>query len=465
MGNHMNERFANEKIPKLIFSLATPAIVAQLINALYNVVDRMFIGRIPETGTLALTGIGIVFPIMMIIQSFSALIGFGAAPLASIKMGEGKNKKAEELLGSCLFMLLIASAVLTITFLIFKSPLLVLFGASPDTLPFAEDYMGIYLIGSVPVLISLGLNQFIAAQGFAKTAMITICIGAAVNIILDPIFIFGMNMGVKGAALATVISQTISAVWVIWFLTSKRAHLRLRFEHIRINFKIAGGVLALGLSPFIMQSTESLIQIVFNTSIGNYGGDLYVAAMGIMSVLMQLFTLLLNSFAQGAQPIIGYNYGAGDHERVKSTIKYSSVFCGIFGLIIWSVFTFLPQLPIMIFTNDPELITLTMELMKIFFLGTIIYGIQLAFQQVFIALGQAKVSIFIAVLRKIILLIPLVYILPMVISSKTSAVIIAEPIADFCSVLTCCILFGFKIKHLLKGSVKKTIISSKMSVK
>lgn len=456
MGNIMNDRFANEKIPKLIISLATPAIVAQLINALYNVVDRMFIGRMPETGTDALTGIGIVFPIIMIIASFAALIGFGGAPLASIKMGKGEHKKAEEMLGSCFLMLLIVSVVLTTTIFIFKSQLLTLFGASSDTLPFADDYMGIYLIGTVSVLISLGLNQFIAAQGFAKTAMLTICIGAAINIILDPIFIFGMNMGVKGAALATVISQTISAVWVIWFLTSKRAHLRLRIEHIRINFKVVVGVLTLGLSPFIMQSTESLVQIVFNTSLAKYGGDLYVAAMGIMSVIMQMFTLLLNSFAQGVQPIIGYNYGAGNLNRVKSAIKYCSVFCGIFGLAMWSVTIFLPQLPIFIFTNDPELIALTAKLMKIFFLGTCIYGIQLAFQQVFIALGQAKVSIFIAVLRKIILLIPLVYLLPKVISSKTHAVIIAEPIADFCAVITCCVLFGLTIKKILKVPVKKT---------
>jgi len=453
----MNNRFANEKIPKLILSLAAPAVVAQLINALYNVVDRMFIGRMPGTGTLALTSIGIVFPIIMMIGSFSALIGFGGAPLASIKMGEGKHDKAEELLGSCFSMLLIASVGLTITLLFLKSQILTLFGASPDTLPFADDYLTICLIGTGPVLISLGLNQFIAAQGFAKTAMLTICVGAAINIILDPIFIFGLNMGVQGAALATVISQTFSAAWVLRFLISKKSNLRLRIKHMRLRTKIAGSVLALGLSPFIMQSTESLVQIVFNTSLAKYGGDLYIGAMGIMSSLMQIFTLLLTSFAQGAQPIIGYNYGSGDLKRVKTTIVFCSIFCGVFGLAMWSIAIFLPELPIMIFTNNPELIALTAKLMKVFFLGTCIYGLQLAFQQVFIALGQAKVSIFIAVLRKIILLIPLVYLLPMFFTSKTDAVILAEPIADFCAVLTCCVLFGMKVKQLLNRPLNTKI--------
>lgn len=447
----MNHRFANERIPKLILSLATPAIIAQVINALYNVVDRMFIGRMPDTGTLALTGVGVAFPIIMAISAFAALIGFGGAPLASIKMGEGEHKKAEELLGSCFVMLLIAAAGLTIAFLLFQSRLLALFGASADTLPFAEDYMGIYLIGTIAVLLSLGLNQFIAAQGFAKTAMMTICVGAAANIILDPIFIFGMDMGVKGAALATVISQSISAVWVLRFLTSRRTPLRLRIQNMRIDLNIVGSVLALGLSPFIMQSTESLIQIVFNTSLARYGNDLYVAAMGIMSSLMQIFTLLLQSFAQGAQPIIGYNYGSGDFVRVKATIVYCTIFCSIFGLVLWGIAIFLPELPILIFTNNPVLIALTVKLMKIFFLGTCIYGVQLAFQQIFIALGQAKVSIFIAILRKIILLIPLVYLLPTFIAPKTNAVIIAEPIADVCAALTCCALFGLTIKRLLKA--------------
>lgn len=454
MKNDMNSRFAQESIPKLILSLAIPAIAAQIINALYNVIDRMFIGRLPEIGTLALTGLGVAFPIIMVISAFAALVGFGGAPLASIRLGEGKREKAEELLGSCFLMLVILSVILTTFFMIYKSEILVLFGASLNTLPFAEDYLGIYVIGTFSVLISLGLNQFIAAQGFAKTAMITVCVGAVINTILDPIFIFGMDMGVKGAAYATIISQTMSAIYVLWFLTSDRSYVRLRLKNIRIDLKVVGGVLALGLSPFIMQSTESLIQIVFNVSLANYGGDLYVGAIGIMSSLMQLFSLPLSSFAQGAQPIIGYNYGSGDYIRVKATIKYCVTSCAILGLLMWSVFIFLPQFPIMIFTNQPDLMALTMKLMKIFFLGTCIYGIQLALQQVFIALGQSKVSIFIAILRKIILLIPLVFLLPTFITPKAEAVIIAEPIADTLAALTCCVLFMLKIKQLLKEKRK-----------
>jgi putative MATE family efflux protein len=449
MSSEQNERFAKESMPKLILILATPAITAQLINAMYSIVDRMFVGRMEGNGTLALSAIGISFPIIMIISAFAALIGFGGAPLASIKMGEGKHKKAEEILGNCFSLLLIVSVCITVFFLIFKSPLLILFGASPNTLPLAEDFLGIYIMGTVVGLLSLGLNPFIAAQGYAKTAMFTICIGAAVNIILDAIFIFGMGMGIKGAALATVIAQTISAIWAMRFLTSKRSHLRLKITNMRINLKVITSVLALGISPFIMQSTESLIQIVFITSLAKFGGDMYVAAMGIMGTLMQIFSLLLSSFAQGVQPIIGYNYGAGNYARVKSAMIYCAIFCATFGLVMWGIAVFVPQISIMMFTNNSELIALTVRLMKIFFLGTCIYGIQLAVQQFFIALGQAKVSIFIAILRKIILLIPLVFLLPIFISPKTDAVIIAEPISDIIAAITCIVLFGFTIRHLL----------------
>lgn len=454
MKSKMNTRFATEPIPQLIFTLAAPAMVAQLINAFFNIVDRMFVGRIPETGTLALTGLGVAFPITMIISAFALLIGYGGAPLASIKMGAGQEAEAEQLLGNCFTMLLIASVLLTAVFLIFNKPLLLLFGASTDTLPFAHDFLWIYLLGTVAVLLTLGLNPFIAVQGFAKTAMMTICISTVVNIVLDPIFIFTFNMGVKGAALATIISQFVSAGWILMFLTSTRSFLRLRLKHIRIKRTIAVGIISLGLSPFIMQSTESLILIVFNTSLAKFGGDLYVAAMGIMGTLMQIFTLLLQSFAQGAQPIIGYNFGSGDYNRVKTTIYYCSSFCAILGLSMWSVSILMPKLPVLIFTNNQELITLTARLMKIFFLGTCIYGIQLAFQQIFIALGQAKVSIFIAVLRKLLLLIPLVYLLPMFTTPKTLGVILAEPVADFCAVFTCCVLFVLKFRRLLQDKGK-----------
>ena len=445
----MDARFAHESIPKLILSLSAPAIAAQLINALYNMVDRMYISRMPGDGTIALTGVGVTFPIIIIVSAFAALIGFGGAPLASIKMGEGNKDKAEEMMGNCFFMLCLAAVVLTGVLLVVKDPLLILFGASPDTLPYASSYLGIYLIGTISVQIALGMNQFISAQGFANTSMATVCIGAALNIILDPIFIFVFGMGVRGAALATILSQTVSAIWVIRFITSKRSNLRLKTKYLRINPQIAGSAIALGMSPFIMQSTESLIQIAFNKSLAAYGGDLYVGAMVIMSSIMQFFMMPVQGFAQGTQPIISYNYGSGDHERVKSAIKFMTIFCVGFSVVLWTVCIFFPQWPIAIFTGEPELAALTASCMRIFFLGMLIFGFQLAFQQVFIALGQAKVSIFIAVLRKLILLIPLVLLLPQFIEPKTLGVIIAEPVSDILAACTCIVLFIAKYHQLL----------------
>lgn len=449
MKKDMDQRFATDSIPKLILSLSAPAIAAQLINALYNVVDRMYISRIPVTGTLALTGVGLSFPIIMIISACAALVGFGGAPLASIKMGEGNREKAEEIMGNCFFMLLCVAVVLTTVLLAFKDPMLRLFGASADTLPYASQYLGIYVIGTLSVQISLGMNQFISTQGFAKTAMGTVCLGAALNIILDPIFIFALDMGVRGAALATILSQTVSAIWVVVFVTSKRSILRLRARNMRVNPKTAAAVLALGLSPFIMQSTESLVQIAFNTSLQKYGGDLYVGAMVILSSVMQFFMMPIQGLAQGSQPILSYNYGARNFSRVKTCIKYMTTFCAGFGLLLWSITSFFPRLPISIFSSDPQVIELTASLMPIFFFGTLIFGFQMAFQQVFIALGQAKVSIFVAALRKLILLIPLVLILPRFIAPQTTAVILAEPIADIAAALTCCVLFALKYRQLL----------------
>lgn len=365
----MDERFAHEKIPRLILSLATPTIIAQLINALYNVVDRMYISRIPEIGTLALTGVGLTFPIIMVVSAFAALVGFGGAPLASIKMGEGKKEDANRLLGTCFTMLVGVALVLTVSLLLAKVPLLKLFGASEQTLPYANDYLAIYLLGTISVQLSLGMNQFISAQGFAKTAMGTVFMGAACNIILDPIFIFGLNMGVRGAALATILSQTVSAVWVVFFITSKRGTLQLKPKYLTVNPKLAGAALALGVSPFIMQATESLVQIAFNSSLARHGGDMYVGAMVILSSVMQFLMMPLQGFSQGAQPIIGYNYGAGNYERVKATIKFSTIFCVGFALLMWSITTFFPRVPIRIFSDSPELIELTASIMPMFFWG------------------------------------------------------------------------------------------------
>lgn len=449
MAQNMDERFARENIPKLILSLAAPAIVAQLVNALYNVVDRMYIGRMPEVGTMALTGLGIAFPIIMVISAFAALIGYGGAPLSSIRLGEGRKDKAEELLGSCFSTLVLLAVVLTVALLPLRDTLLRAFGASEQTLPFASAYLGVYLFGTISVQISLGMNQFISAQGFAKTAMLTVFMGAGLNIVLDPVFIFALDMGVRGAALATVISQTASAIWVLWFLVSGKGMLRLRRQYLRIRPKVVLSAVALGVSPFIMQSTESLVQIVFNTTLARYGGDQYVGAMVIIVSIMQFMLLPLQGFAQGAQPIIGYNYGAGDYGRVKTAIKYSTVFCVGAGLLLWSVTEFLPWLPVRIFTDDPAVVQLTASIMPMFFMGMVIFGFQMAFQQVFISLGEAKASVFIACLRKLILLIPLTMILPRFVAPPAMGVFLAEPIADATAALTCCALFAYKYRVLL----------------
>jgi len=449
MNQNMDYRFSHERMPKLIVSLAAPAIAAQIINALYNIVDRMYIGQMPGDGTLALTGVGITFPIIMMVSAFSALIGFGGAPLSSIKLGEGDREGAERILGFCFSMLIGCALVLTVLLLPAQNYLLPLFGASPDTMPYASSYLQIYLTGTISVQLALGMNQFVSAQGFAKTAMFTVCIGAALNILLDPILIFGFGLGVRGAAWATVISQTVSAVWVLSFFFVGRSNLRLRVKNMKFEWKIACNVLGLGMSPFIMQSTTSLVQVAFNSSLAYYGGDLYVGAMVILNSVMQFALMPAMGVAQGAQPIIGYNYGSGDHDRVRSAIRYSTFFCVLFSGVVWTLTVFFPTIPVRMFTSNPELIGLTAQTMRVFFLGILIFGFQIAFQQAFVALGQAKVSIFIAALRKLILLIPLILFLPKLLPSPVWGVIIAEPVADTIAAVTCIILFRLRIRALL----------------
>ncbi len=316
-------------------------------------------------------------------------------------------------------------------------------------MPYASSYLQIYLTGTISVQLALGMNQFVSAQGFAKTAMFTVCIGAALNILLDPILIFGFGLGVRGAAWATVISQTVSAVWVLSFFFLGRSNLRLRVKNMKFEWKIACNVLGLGMSPFIMQSTTSLVQVAFNSSLAYYGGDLYVGAMVILNSVMQFALMPAMGVAQGAQPIIGYNYGSGDHDRVRSAIRYSTFFCVLFSGVVWTLTVFFPTIPVRMFTSNPELIGLTAQTMRVFFLGILIFGFQIAFQQAFVALGQAKVSIFIAALRKLILLIPLILFLPKLLPSPVWGVIIAEPVADTIAAVTCIILFRLRIRALL----------------
>lgn len=428
----------NDSVGKLMLRLSLPAIAAQVVNMLYNMVDRVYIGHIPNIGAAALTGVGVSFPILILIAAFSALIGLGGAPRASIEMGRGNRENAEKILGNCFIMLLMCAAVLTVVFFFFSRPLLLLFGASDITLPYGLSYLHIYVLGTVFVLISVGLNAFISAQGAAAVAMKTTLIGAVLNIILDPLFIFTFGMGVQGAAVATVISQAVSAVWVLRFLFGEKTALRLRRENFKLQRKVLMPVLVLGLSPFIMQSTESLLNICFNSSLQHFGGDTAVGAMSILSTLMQMVCLPLQGLTIGAQPIISYNYGAQKYDRVRKALRMLLVSSIIFTTACWACMQLFPSVFVGIFTNDQILTKTTIWASHIYLAALFMVGIQMSCQQSFLALGQAKQSLLLALLRKIILLIPFIYILPHFFTDKVFAVFLAEPVSD---TLAACITF------------------------
>lgn len=430
-----------DRIGGLLFKLALPAILAQVINLLYNLVDRMYIGHIAKVGSVALTGLGVTMPFIMCVSAFAALVSMGGAPRASIMMGRGNQEEAERILGNCTSMLVIVAVIVTVISQIWGTDILMLFGASESTLPYAWAYMQIYSIGTIFVQLALGLNAFINAQGFAKTGMLTVVIGAACNIILDPIFIFGLHMGVRGAALATIISQGISCVWIVRFLLGRQTTLRIRKENLRIRPKTVGPCIALGVAPFIMQFTESVLNICFNTSLLKYGGDVAVGAMTILSSVMQMSMLPIQGLTQGAQPIIGFNYGAKKMDRVKKTFRLLLLSCVTFTAVIWLICMLLPQAFILIFTDQAELIAFTKWAMRIYMAVSLIFGVQISCQQTFIALGNAKTSVFLALLRKVLLLIPLIYILPAFMEDKLMAVFLAEPVADVIAVTTTSILF------------------------
>lgn len=427
-------------VGKLLVSLALPAIVAQLVNVLYNIVDRIFIGRMAN-GEVAMAGVGVAFPIIMIISAFSALIGMGGAPLAAIKMGGKDDDGAERIISNSFSTLIIIGLICTIGFLIFREDLLWAFGASESTIGYAVDYLTIYLIGTVFVQIALGMNPFINTQGFAKIGMITVVIGAVINIVLDPIFIFGLNLGVSGAALATILSQFVSAIWVLTFLFGKKSILKIRINYLVPKLKVLLPIVALGVSPFIMQSTESLVLISMNNKLQLYGGDLAVGAMTIMSSIMQIVTLPLLGLSQGAQPIISYNFGAKNIERVKRTFKLLLTSCLIYTFVMWASLMIFPEIFVGIFNNKKELVEITSWSMRIFFGGIFIFGAQIACQQTFLALGQAKISLIMALLRKVVLLVPLIFILPMFFGDKLKAVLFAEPISDIIAALTTITVF------------------------
>lgn len=439
-----------EPIGKLLFKLAVPTVVAQLINMLYNIVDRIYIGHMPGDGSLALTGVGVCMPIIMIISAFAALISSGGAPRASIYMGKGDNESAEKILGGCFTLQLIISVVLTIVLLIWNEDLLLMFGASENTIGYATDYMNIYAVGTIFVQLTLGMGAFITAQGFANVGMMTVIIGAVSNIILDPIFIFGCEMGVKGAALATVISQAVSCLWVLVFLFGKKTNLKLKRRNMKIDGKLVFPCVALGLSAFIMQSSESVISVCFNSSLLKYGGDIAVGAMTILTSVMQFAMLPMQGIAQGAQPISSYNYGAKNAGRVKKTFKLLLTTCLIYSFAIWAIIMVFPATFAGIFTSDAALIEFTAKALRIYCAVLCIFGIQIACQMTFVSTGNAPCSIIVAIVRKFILLLPLIYLMPQLISDKSMGVYMAEPVADVIAVSFTAILFAVQFKKSLK---------------
>lgn len=445
------EELGTEPVGRLLFRLSAPAIAAQIINLLYNLVDRIYIGHIAGVGQLALTGVGVCLPLIMIISAFASLAGMGSAPRASIFLGKGDQENAERTLGNSVTMLVLIAAVLTVLFQLFADDWLMLFGASENTISYASDYMQIYSLGTLFVQLTLGLNVFITAQGFARTSMLTVMIGAVTNIVLDPVLIFGLDMGVSGAALATIISQAISMIWILRFLTGKKTALRIRKKNLKLSAEIILPSLALGLSPFIMASTESLLSVCFNSSLLKYGGDVAVGAMTICSSIMQFCLLPIQGLTQGAQPIISYNYGAQNLSRVRGAFRYLLISCVTYSMTLWALVMAVPQVFIQLFNNDPELVAFGAPALRTYMAMAGIFGIQVACQQTFIALGNAKNSLFLALLRKIFLLIPLIYLMPLLMpADKTMAVFLAEPVADTLAVATTAVMFWRYFRKIMK---------------
>ena len=444
------EMLGKAPIGKLLFKLAVPTVVAQLINMLYNIVDRIYIGHIPKVGDMALTGVGVCMPIILIVSAFAALVSSGGAPRASIFMGKKDIESAERTLGACFGLQVIVSIVLTVVLLVWNRDLLLAFGASENTVEYATAYMSIYAIGTVFVQLTLGMNAFVSAQGFTKISMISVLIGAVANIALDPLFIYGLGMGVEGAALATVISQALSTVWIVSFLFGKKTILRLRLQNLVPYPKTVLPCLALGSATFIMQASESVISVCFNSSLLHYGGDIAVGAMAILTSVMQFAMLPPQGIAQGAQPILSYNYGAKNADRVKKTYKTLLTVCVIYSVVLWLAVMIMPRVFVSIFTPDAALVDFAAKALRIYFAGMVLFGIQIACQMTFVSLGNAPSSILVAVVRKFVLLLPLIYIVPRLVGDPTVGVYMAEPIADVTAVTFTTILFIFQFKKALK---------------
>ena len=445
-----NKNFlGTEPVGKLLLKLSIPTVIAQLINMLYNIVDRIYIGHIPVEGSLALTGVGVCMPIIMIVSAFAALVSSGGAPRASIYMGKQDNDSAENILGNCFSLQVIISVILTAVLLIWGKDLLLAFGASDNTISYAVDYMNIYAFGTLFVQLTLGMNAFITAQGFTNISMVSVLIGAVCNIALDPVFIFAFHMGVKGAALATIISQAISTIWVVLFLCGKKTQLHLRKKYMRLIPKVILPCVALGLAAFIMQASESVVSVCFNSSLLHYGGDIAVGAMTILTSVMQFAMLPLQGIAQGSQPISSYNYGAKNADRVKKTFRLLLTTCLTYSISLWAAVQLVPEIFVGIFTADASLVDFTAPMLKIYLGGLFLFGIQIACQMTFTSLGKAANSIIVAVVRKFVLLLPLIYIMPHMVSNPTTGVYMAEPIADIIAVLFTSVLFSVQFKKAL----------------
>ena len=438
------------KVGKLLFSLALPTITSQIVNMLYNLVDRVYIGHmqpVDTVGALALTGVGVCLPVILIVSAFSALMAMGGAPRASIQEGRGDLQGAEHIMGNAFTLLLCTSLVLTVVLQLFAEPLLLIFGASENTIGYALSYLKIYSLGTICVQMTLGMNAYITAQGFTTVSMKTVLIGAILNTILDPIFIFVLDLGVRGAALATILSQAVSALWVLRFLTGSQTKWKLRRENLKPVPSVFLPCLALGLSPFIMQSTESLISVCFNSSLLKYGGDIAVGAMTVLISIMQLAMMPLQGLTQGAQPIVSYNYGARNAQRVREAFRCLLLSCVTYSMTLWTLVQLFPRAFALIFNNDPALVEYAAWALRVYMAATGIFGVQIACQQTFIALGNAKTSLFLAILRKIILLIPLIFILPHFFTNKVFAVFLAEPVADVLAVTTTAVMFARQFKR------------------
>ena len=444
-----------EPVGNLLRKLAVPTVIAQLVNMLYNIVDRIYIGHMPGDGSLALTGVGVCLPIIMVISAFAALISSGGAPRASIAMGRGDMETAQKLLGGCFMLQVAISAVLTAVLLVWSRDLLLAFGASANTIDYAADYMRVYAMGTLFVQLTLGMNAFITAQGFAKVGMTTVLIGAAANIVLDPVFIFALGMGVRGAALATILSQGLSCVWVLRFLTGKRTLLRLRRANFFIPARLLLPCISLGLATFVMQASESVISICFNSSLLKYGGDIAVGAMTIITSATQLLSMPVQGLCQGAQPIMSFNFGAGKGDRVKQAFRLQFIICVAYAAAFWAACMLVPQMFASIFSTDPELVRYTAWAMRVYMAGIFSTGFQVSCQQSFVALGQAKISLFMACLRKLILLIPLIFILPLILQDKVFAVFLAEPVSDIIAATVTCSAFFIRFNKILATSQKK----------